>query len=668
MKTATLALMLMLGAPAVMGAQQATEVRTGESYPGSIDGDERNYTIMLAADQFVYGEVLQKSVDVVVKVSAPDGHSLGDFDTSGASAESFQFASSQAGVYTISLAGFEGASGSFVLQVKRVEPVAPSLEGRVDQVMAQYTGTDRAGAVVTVVRDGRTVLSRGYGMADLEHTVPNDAALRYNIGSVSKQFTAFAIALLAERGHLSLDDDIRRFFPEFQNLGDTVRVRHLVSHTSGLREFLNLLAIGGRSLEAGDGIDHDEAIRIVQRQTELQSKPGSVFLYNNTGYSLLAEIIERVTQTDFNVWMQENVFRPVGMTQTVIVMRPGQVIPNRAGGHSRSKAGYRRVTDLGGSWGPGGIYSTAGDLALWLENMRTRRVGSARVHELMTTRFVLNSGDTTDYALGLTIDEHRGLRRVQHGGNDMGHAAMLAWYPEYDTGVIVLSNVAGGHATRIANLVAEAVLEEHMRPETEARPAAAVAADSTVTLPRTVLDRYAGDYRLEAGPQVRFFRDGSTLFTQISGQPRFEMSALNDTLFRVEVPGVDARVAFHPVGSAAPTTATLFQAGREFAVRRAEPWAPTAEELASYAGTYYSAEVLSVYELTVEDGTLTAHHARYGEVPMKPMQKDSFGSDELGLQAVTFVRDDDGKVMAFLVSNGRTRGVRFERVFAQPGR
>ncbi len=453
-----------------------------------------------------------------------------------------------------------------------------SFERTVDQLMAAYDGPETPGGVVAVVRGGTVEFAKGYGMADLEHGIPNAPELRYNVGSVAKQFTAFAIALLAERGELSLDDDIRVYLPEVPGFGDTIRIRHLLHHTSGLREYLNLLLIGGRDLMGGDAIRRDEVLRLVARQPELQSAPGSTFLYNNTGYLLLAEIVERVGGQPFDTWMAENVFRPLGMEETVVVTEIGQLVPRRAGGHTPTKdGGFRRAEDLSGSWGPGGLHTTVGDLAKWLDNFRDPRVGGPGVIEAMTSRGVLTTGDTLDYALGVIVDQQRGLERIRHGGNDLGHAAQVAYYPALDAGVIVLSNLAGGHSSRIADQVAEAFFGEQMGPAPDTRqkagsPEADTAAEGDVVVPHETLERYAGEYQIPGGPRVGFTLEDGDFHTQIEGQQRYRLRALSDSSFQVLVPGIDARVAFHaaatgPAGSRPSPSRTAARSGCASSVR-----------------------------------------------------------------------------------------------------
>lgn len=659
---------LLLAAPAFATAQEATPLRKGEPREATLArGETHVYTIALDKDRFVFGTANQKTVDVIVRVIDPDGELVEAFNAPARGPEPFQFTSRRAGVHRIEIRAAKEEEGDYTLVVQRVEPKATTPEGTVDQLMAFYDGEDTPGGVVAVVEKGRVRFIEAYGMANLEHGVPNTPAMRFNIGSVTKQLTAFAIALLAEQGKLSLDDDVRVHLPEVPDFGETIRIRHLLQHTSGLREYLNLLLIGGRDIENGDVVHQHEVMRLVARQPELQSTPGEKFLYNNTAYVLLAEIVERVGGKPFGEWMAQNVFGPLGMEDAVVMTEVGQIIPRRTHGYTRTADGrFRHGSDLEGTWGPGGIYATAADLARWLANFREPRVGGTRVMDLMTTRGLLANGDTLRYALGLFIDQQRGLARVQHGGNTLGHAAQLHYFPDLDAGVIVLSNVSGGHAREIADKVAEAFFGEHMVPVAEAAQAKAAEDDANaegdvVAPSAAVLERYAGEYMLPNGVPVTFTLEDGTLHTRIEGQPRFAMRALSDSSFQVLVPGIDARVVFHLSDSGPAQSATLHQGGQSIVVHRGEPWKPTAGELADYTGRYFSDELETAWTLSVQDDALVATHLHLGEVTLRPSARDAFRGSNIALMEVEFRRDADGRVTGLSVSNGRTVGVWFER-------
>jgi CubicO group peptidase (beta-lactamase class C family) len=644
-------------AAASPAAGQAIRLQLGTPVAGELPPDGKHtYEIQLGADQFVYGEADQQTVDVVVTAFGPDGERLGRWDGPARGPETFLFDTEAAGVHRVEITPFERESGEYVLVIQRVEPIADTPEGRVDQFMAPYDGDDVPGGVVAVIRNGELAFAKAYGMANLTHGIRFTTEAGSNIGSVSKQFTAFAIVLLESRGELSLDDEVREHIPELPSFDEPVTLRNLLNHTGGYRELYNTVPIAGWQGE--DELSRDEAIRIVRRQPALQTPPGSEYNYNNTGYILLADIVTRVTGTPFPEWMEDNVFAPLGMQNTTIKTGHGQVIPNNAQGYVRSdEGGYREARDLAASYGASGIYTTVGDLAKWLRNFRDHTVGGPEVMARMVERGVLTDGDTIDYALGLGIGERRGLRRISHGGADVAHRAQLMYFPEIDAGVVGLSNNAsfGGG---IPGKVADEFFAEHMTEETEDEEPSGE--DEVVVAPE-LLDRYVGRYEAEGGLIITYTRDGGRFYAQATGKPELDLIARSDSVFDYE--GVDETVTFHVEGEGDVERVTHHQEGLGLTLRRLPPYAPTADMLQAYVGRYYSEELETFYTLAVEDTVLVAQHRRLEEnVTLTPKSEDKFNGGVFFLRDVEFLRSDDGTVTGFQVSNGRTRGVMFEKM------
>ena len=377
----TVALALLFSTAIPAGAQQVA-LTAGRTVTDSLTAEAVDtFTVELGADRFVLGEVDQQTVDVVITVHGPDGRQAVRVDFSARGPEIFQFDAETAGLYRVEVSPFEQEQGRYAITLRRVEPVAPEPEARVDQLMAAYDAEHTPGGVIGVVRDGELVFSRAYGLAELAWDVPFGVDTRTNIGSTSKQFTAFAIALLAERGALSLDDDVRTHIPELPEFdAGPVTLRHLLTHTSGYREFLNAFVLAGRQLYEGDHIARSEILDLVRRQPELQNEPGAEWNYNNTGFSLLTVVVERVTGQPFPEWMAENVFGPLGMEHTVVRAHPGRIVDRASQGYMPGEEStWREAEDLGGAMGAGGIYSTVPDLARWMANFEDPRVGSPEI-------------------------------------------------------------------------------------------------------------------------------------------------------------------------------------------------------------------------------------------------------------------------------------------------
>lgn len=653
------ALALLIGT-ADLAAQPAL-LTPGRTVRASLaTGDTARYQVVLDSNTLVRGKVDQIAVDVVVRVLAPGGRQVLRVDGPSRGEEWFQFEAGAAGTYQIQVIPFEEQTGEYAITLVRREPLATDPRRLTDQLLAPWDRTNGPGAVVAVWRGGRTLFAKAYGMADLTFGVPFTVNTPTNIGSTSKQFTAFAILLLAEQGKLSLDDDLRKHIPELPDLGKVVTVRHILTHTSGYREYLNALALTGRRLDRGDHIDRAEVISIVQRQPALQNDPGAEWNYNNTAFGLAAVVVELISGLSFAEFMARNVFQPLGMARTMVRPSPEHIVPGRADGYAPGENGtWLSIRDLGGSTGAGGIYSTVGDLQIWAENLARPRVGTRAMVDQMMTPYTLTDGKSTGYGLGLSIDTQGPLKRVHHGGADRAHRSQLVYYPEIDAGLTVQSNDAGFNSGIAFRLAAA-----FFRQEIEVKPVAVaqVAFDPASFVPAR-FDEYVGRYALDAQPAfvLTFSRNGDSLFTQATGQQKFPIYPTSDSTFALRV--VEASVSFHRNAEGRVTHATLHQGGQQRATRlegeAAARWTPTAEQLRAFEGRFFSEELETFYTLVLKDGSLVLEQRRLDPVTLRAGAADTFAG---GNVTVSFERDRNGQVIGFYLSNVRTRGVRFARV------
>ncbi|MEO6331857.1 MAG: serine hydrolase, partial [Gemmatimonadaceae bacterium] len=483
--------------------------------------------------------------------------------------------------------------------------------------------------------------------------MPFTAETPTNIGSSSKQFTGFALALLASQGKISLDDDVRKHIPELKDFGKKITVRHLLTHTTGYREFINTLIMEGRQVLEGDYIAPDEVIKVINRQPALQNEVGGEFNYNNSAFSLATIVLERVTGRPFSEWMRDEVFLPLGMTKTWVRANPGQVIPGRSIGYIAGEGGFREARDLYGSAGAGGIYTTPSDVAKWFRNLKTGKLGGPAVIKELTTSFVLNDGKPSNYGYGVFLDSARGLRRWQHGGNDVAHSSTFVFYPDLDAGYVVFSNyqgVPGG----IAGVVENAFFGQHMT--TAQRQTAS--GTSAVDVPAATLRRYAGKYEMTTlgGLLLTVELEARQLRLQVPGQPALPLRPTTMTSF--EVVGAPARITFNTAADSSVEGITFDQGGLHPGRRVVEK---ASVDLTIFAGRYFSEELETFYDLRVEDGKLVIRHRRFGPVPLTHTNGDSF-SGTLPISQVVFRRDAEGNVTGFDAGNGRARGIMFKKV------
>jgi CubicO group peptidase (beta-lactamase class C family) len=334
------------------------------------------------------------------------------------------------------------------------EPV----RAQVDEVFS-FVERDEPGCAMGLVQGGILAYGRGYGLANLDWGIPITTSTVFDIGSTSKQFTASALALLEMDGVLSLDDEVRRWIPELPDYGHPLTIRHLLNHTSGIRDYLTLLDLAG--FEWANVFDELDGVEIITRQEALNFEPGSEYLYSNSGYLLLANIVRRATGRSIREFLEDRVFDPLGMAHTSIWDESTEILSQRATGYAPAGEGWA----IDHAWnfvmgGDGQVITSVEDLMKWDANFYHPTVGGQGLLDRLHTRGVLNNGDTIDYALGLTLDRYRGLRRVQHGGSWAGFRAMLARYPDQETSVVVLCNRGDANPTRYADRVADAVLAE----------------------------------------------------------------------------------------------------------------------------------------------------------------------------------------------------------------
>ena len=652
--TATLLLLTTL----TTSAQEVVVIEEGERIEAEIGpSDTLVYVVELEKGSFVYGEAIQHSVDVIVEVIAPHPRSrrIDRVDITGRGPDVISFRTWEEGKHLLIVTPFEEGSGRFDLVLHRVEPIATDPEGVVDQMMAAYEGEDRPGGVVAVFREGEVDFVRAYGMADLTHGVPNRPETLFNIGSTSKQFAGIFFAMMAERGELSLDDDVRKYLPELPDFGQTVTLRHLLNHTSGYREVYGPLGLQGRSV-AGDILRREDAIQVVQNQPELQFTPGSRHLYNSTGYVLLTTIAERITDMPYPDWMEENVFEPLGMTSTMIEREPGQVMPGAATSYANARhEGYREDFEAYSYYGATDVYTNAADLARWLRNFRTSELGGAGVMRRMLEKSALNNGDTLRYTLGLMLDDHHGVDRIQHGGATGGYRTYLAYYPTLDAGVLVVSNTGTVRVNAVAEKMAEAFFEEITPIDYADIGELGSLLDSAELAP------LFGSYWLDGRGKMEVEYNRYDISLNVNGRrwKILEQSHKDRNLWITS--DRDLSILFHPGPDGTVLSATMTREGEgEYPLTRVTPLTE-APDLTPYIGRYFSEEVETFYTLGEEEGVLTLHHRRLEALPLRPEAADHFRTG-WPVGEVIFERDRGGRVTGFRVNSGRMLGVHFTRV------
>jgi CubicO group peptidase (beta-lactamase class C family) len=547
---------------------------------------------------------------------------------------------------------------------------ADSRTARVDALFEKWNRTDAPGCAVGISRNGSVLYEHGYGMANLEWGIPITPETVFPIASISKSFTAMSVLLAARRGQLSLDDEVQKYVPEWKDRDDHITIRHLVAHTSGVRDAFTLFGWGAH----GESADPNESIALLlARQRGLNFTPGSEYEYNNGGYALLATIVKRATGQSLHEYADANIFKPLGMSHSFYQRDAAMLIPHRASGYTRETTGWHAAREYIVNVAPpvvgnAGVYSTVRDLLRWEQNFDDVRVGTPEMFAAMQKPLTLAGGKTSTYGLGLGLGEYRKLPTVEHSGGDRGMATKVARFPSQRFAVAVLCNedniVMGGMARVnpdvFTNGIADIYLADALAPADTAAPESKAApAPSSVNVSEAELSVTAGLYRDVS-------RDFPVLFTVGHGSLMarayyaddfdFELTPVggNRFMFQERVP-----FEFSPAASGRPKQ-WHYGPGNNQTALQAVTFAPPAVEVRAYGGEYRSDELGVTVTLEPRDSTLVVKNVGFPDVTIAPFLKDVFVGDSVGI--VKFSRDARGVVTEFTLNRLVARGVRFERI------
>jgi CubicO group peptidase (beta-lactamase class C family) len=515
---------------------------------------------------------------------------------------------------------------------------------RVDSAFARWSSRELPGCAVAVGRGGQTVLSRAYGMADLEHDVANTPETVFEAGSVSKQFTAAAVVLLAQQGRLSLNDPVRTYVPEVPDYGAPILIRHLLNHTSGLRDWGTVEEVAGWP-RGTRTYTHAHVLDIVSRQRAINFPPGSQYLYSNSGYNLLAIIVERVSGVPFARFTREQIFVPLGMEHTQWRDDYTRVVKGRAVAYEiADDSTPHQQMPFENVHGNGGLLTTVGDLLRWNENFVSGRVGGRAMTDELQRQGVLTGGRRIDYAEGLVVTRYRGIPEVSHSGATAGYRAWLARYPGQRLSVAVLCNAAQASPGRLGHSAADLFL-----------PAAApVSAPARATVSTAVLEARAGLYRSRRTMEpLRVELPNGELLT-VDGRP---LVPLSPTRFRMGGDGPLIEFDAAPAGGRAPMR-MMGSDGDTLAYEPVDQWVPARP--ADFVGEYRSDEAEVSYTVTMENGRVVLRRRPDSRMELAPEYADAFTTPDGWV--LRFSRNGAGRVTGFGLWLDRVRGLRFTRV------
>ena len=520
-----------------------------------------------------------------------------------------------------------------------------------DMIFTRNSSPDSPGGALAVVRNESIVHTACYGLANLEHDIPITQKTVFDAGSITKQFVGMAIAMLVQQEKISLEDDIRKYIPELHDFEYTIKIKHLLHHTSGLRDTAGSLSLAGWSLD--DVITFDHILSLVFNQKGLNFEPGTEHLYSNSGYALLAELVQRISGKTFREWAETNLLQALQMTNSHVHDDYRELVPGKGYGYILGQdKKYSAAPNNASMIGPSGLYTSIVDMAKWAINFENHNVGGDEVFDLMYQQGTLNNGEQIAYANGLEIKEYRGAKTIGHGGGWAGFTSLIMYFPEHNFSAVVMYNINSnvyGNLFDIADIYLGEKLDVKSENATENKSI------QELTVSDDTLDKYIGTYKVFPAFYITISRDGSQLMALETNKEKSPLQAISKTEFRLDSwnqtllfnTDDSGRVAdFSFLGKTCPrveegTTITF---------------TPISEE---FTGDYYCEELDVRYTIDIEEDKLIAKHRRHGTAGLTPAWKDNFRCDWWFMRSVEFSRDENGLVDGFSVTQWQSRNHRF---------
>jgi len=521
----------------------------------------------------------------------------------------------------------------------------------IDAIFEKYNTKTGPGCAIAVIHNGEVVYKKGFGLANLEYDISITPSTVFDIASVSKQFAGLAISTLVQDGKIALDDDIRKYLPEVPDFGKTITIRHLLHHTSGLRDWPQTLNVAGWRWD--EVFSFEDIMRMVKNQKELDFEPGTQHMYSNTGYNLLAAIVAKVTGKSFREWTDENIFEPLHMETSHFLDNHTKVMKNLA--YSYSPSGNEFVKSPTGltAYGSSSLFTTVDDLCKWVINFDQQIAVKNPVYTRMLEDGVLINGNKVGYGYGLGLGEAGKLKTISHTGGWAGYRTIIMNFPDEKFSCIILSNAADfdsyGHALDVAKLfLKDKFITEEKNPDN-------VKGMPTVEVNAAFARKSTGLYELGPGWYVTITLEDNQLMTQANGEEKFPMLAKSDSSYWIEAYGASMTFVKDKNGDVNSLRYKWIQSAK-----RITPIPIDVTLYSNYAGTYHSEELDTDYKVDVAGGKLMLHHMRLGDFELQP---DPATADQFTSQvgSILFVNNDQKKVTGFRLSGGRVKNLRFDK-------
>jgi CubicO group peptidase (beta-lactamase class C family) len=530
---------------------------------------------------------------------------------------------------------------------------AQNFNDKIDLLFNEWNQPNHPGGVVSIMIKNEIVFSKAYGLANIQYNVRNTTETIFNIGSVSKQFTAIGIVLLHLEDKLSIDDDIRKYLPELDDFGKKITIRHLLHHTSGLRSSPELFGLAG--WRDGDAITTEDAYRYLCKQKDLNFEPGKEFMYSNSGYILLAKIIESVTKQEFKTWMNDNIFTPLDMTNTFVDENNSNMNPNVATPYYRDEnSKFFRAENSSLEYGASNIYSTAMDLTKWMKSFYNPSKEWKQAFEILQSTDTLTNGKVNIYAFGVIVDDFFGNKRVQHTGGVPGFLSFAMSYPKDELTIVMLTNFHSREINHLNIKLTQLFLKNKLKQE---KPIKAKAIN-TITLDSNSLKNHLGDYWNDKDNYARKIHyENDTLWYLRSNGKKSPLIPISKNEFQMGGLRDIVKVKFEHDNQKRMTVIDGDNPPANFIEFDSTP--TSTEEIESYIGSFYSTELETTYMITIKGGKLMGYHSRHGEFEIQVIKKDITNWSEMAF--VKYTRDENNNIIGFSVSLNRINNLWFDK-------
>jgi CubicO group peptidase (beta-lactamase class C family) len=525
--------------------------------------------------------------------------------------------------------------------------------GAIDSIFAEWDRPGVPGCALGIIKDGELIYARGYGMANLEYDIPNEKQSVFRIASTSKQFTAACIMILVQQGRLELDNTLDQFFPDFPEYAGKITVRHLLNHTSGIRDYLVLASLKG--LSDNDYYTDKDVMEWLTSQDSLNFMPGEEHLYSNSGYWLLGQIVGRVAGENMAEFARKNLFEPLGMSQTHFHNDHTRIVKNRASGYVPDSAGGFRISmttlDM---IGDGGIFTSVEDIKKWDDAYYDSGLLDEAFWRMMTQRGILNSGDTIDYAAGLSIANYKGLKTVSHGGAFVGFRSNLIRFPEQRFSIVLFANRADANLN-MAYQVADIFLHDQFSTGTGAGDAGDREPATASEAQEFELAQMTGRYEVEPGIILEIGIENDSLHVvQAWNNSSYNVARTSGNTF--QVPGVaEISFIFSELQDGFTGLLTVDFSGDKTKCKRKKEIDISGMNLEEYCGNYFSTELDVTYSLFVENGMLKVRIKNNDPFELTIEGTDQFASMS---RLYRFVREN-GEISGFKLDAGRVKNISF---------